>query len=106
MGWQPVLETLGSSAHTLMTAGTTYWIVAESSEPAGVDPVWVVAGNGRPYLMGNIDFNSSPNWQLGQTSAPTGALVSASPVPEPAVLALALMGLPAVALAARRRRRA
>ena len=91
VGWTPVLETLNSVLHPTLQAGTTYWIVAESSEPAFVDPVWVAAGNGPAYTMANIDFASGPAWQVGQTSGPPGALISATPVPEPAALGLALL---------------
>lgn len=103
IGWSPVLETLNSLTHPLLLAGTTYWIVAESNEPAFVDPVWVASGNGPQYTMGNIDFASGPNWQVGLTGGPPGAIVNASPVPEPAVLVLALLGLPLVLRRARRR---
>lgn len=94
IGWTPVLETLGSLTHPVLRAGTTYWIVAESSEPAFVDPVWVAAGNGPTYTMGNIDFQSGPDWQVGLTGGPPGAIVNATPVPEPGALVLGLLGLP------------
>ncbi len=105
-GWTPVLETLSSVTHPLLSAGTTYWIVAESDEPAFVDPVWVAAGNGPSYYMGNIDYQSSPNWQVGLTSGPPGAIITASPVPEPATLALGLLGVPLVLGIAMRRSKA
>jgi hypothetical protein len=103
VGWTPVLETLNSVTHPLLSAGTTYWIVAESSEPAFVDPVWVAAGNGPMYYMGNISFANSPAWQIGQTGGPPGAMVSATPVPEPAAWALGLLGVPLMLGAVRRR---
>ncbi len=103
VGWTPVLETLNSIAHPLLSAGTTYWIVAESNEPAMVDPIWVAAGNGPQYVMGNIDFQSGPNWQVGSTGGPPGVVITATPVPEPAALMLALLGVPMVLRVARRR---
>lgn len=106
VGWQPVMETLVSQTHTLLSAGRTYWIVAESTEPAFVDPVWTVASNGGSYYIGNIDFSSSPNWQVGLGGAAPGALVNATLVPEPASLALALLGAPLVVGLARRRAKA
>jgi hypothetical protein len=106
VGWTPVLETLESVTHPLLSAGQTYWIVAESSEPAFVDPVWVAAGNGPSYTVGFIDFQSSPNWQVGLTSGPPGIVINAAPVPEPATLALLLLGVPLVLGFAKRRPRA
>jgi len=103
IGWTPVLETLSSVLHPVLSAGTTYWIVAESNEPAFVDPVWVVAGNGPLYTMGNIDFQSSTAWQVGLTGGPPGVVITASAVPEPAALVLALLGVPLVLRVARRR---
>jgi len=103
IGWTPVLETLSSSSHPVLHAGTAYWIVAESNEPAFVDPVWVASGNGPSYYMGNIDFQSGPAWQVGLTNGPPGAVVSATPVPEPVALALALLGLPLVLRRVRRK---
>jgi hypothetical protein len=103
VGWTPVLETLNSITHPVLSAGTTYWIVAESSEPAFVDPVWVAAGNGPQYTMGNIDFQSGPHWQVGLTGGPPGAVITATAVPEPAALALGLLGLPLMLRLARRR---
>ena len=109
VGWTPVMETVSSTLHPLLAAGSTYWIVAQSNEAAGVDPVWVVGpGNGSSYTMGNIDFASSPNWQVGLTSGPPAALISATlaPVPEPGTLALGLVGLPLMLGLARRRAKA
>lgn len=105
VGWEPVLETMNSVLHPTLYAGTTYWIVAESSEAAFVDPVWVVAGNGPSYYVGNIDFASSSAWQVGLTGAAPGAIINATPVPEPETLALLLLGAPLVLGAARRRTR-
>jgi hypothetical protein len=103
VGWSPVLETLSSVTHPVLSAGTWYWIVAESSEPAFVDPIWVAAGNGPQYYMGNIDFQSGPAWQVGLTGGPPGVVITATPVPEPAALVLALLGLPLVVGMAKRR---
>jgi hypothetical protein len=106
VGWAPVLETLTSTSHPMLMAGTTYWIVAESNEPAQLNPVWVAAGNGPLYWTANIDFMSSPAWQVGQGSGPAGAIVTATPVPEPAVWLLAAMGMPFVLRLAQRHRSA
>lgn len=102
-GWTPVLETLSSVAHPVLSAGTTYWIVAESDEPALVDPVWAAAGNGPSYYMGNIDFQSGSGWQVGLTGGPPGVIVTASAVPEPATWMLGLLGAPLLLRMAARR---
>ena len=106
VGWTPLLETLDSVSHPLLHAGTTYWIVAESNEPALVDPVWVAAGNGPSYWMGNIDFQSGPAWQIGQSSGPPGVVINATAVPEPSVLLLGAVGVPLLLGVARRRAKA
>ncbi len=103
VGWAPVLETLNSTTNPLLSAGQTYWIVAESSEPAFVNPVWVVAGDGNSYYVGNIDFQSGPDWQVGLTGGPVGTVVTASPVPEPAAWMLGLVGAPLLLGAMKRR---
>jgi hypothetical protein len=102
-GWSPLLETMTSLSNPLLSSNTAYWIVAESSTAAGEDPIWVVAGNGPQYTMGTIDFASSPDWQVGLTGGAVGAIVNASPVPEPGALLLGLLGAPWVMAAARRR---
>jgi len=103
VGWTPVLETLTSVTHTLLQAGTTYWIVAESNEPLEVDPIWVIAGDGGTYTVGNIDFQSSPNWQVGTGASAPGIIINAAPVPEPGTLLLGAVGVPLLLGIARRR---
>lgn len=88
VGWQPVLETVYSSLNPVLSAGVTYWIVAESSEPAGLSPVWVVGDAGIETPFANIDFQSGPNWQGGTTTGAPGALVHGTLVPAPGTLAL------------------
>jgi len=106
VGWSPVLETLNSVLHPTLQAGTQYWIVAESTEEPFVDPVWVIASNGGTYTVGNIDFTSSPAWQIGPGTAAPGTIISATPVPEPSALLLAAVGAPLLLGVARRRARA
>lgn len=94
VGWVPELLTVTSGTHTVLNAGSTYWIVAESAEAGGEDPVWVVApGDGSSYYQGNIDFNSGSAWQIGASQAPLGAVVTATPVPEPGTAASLLTGM-------------
>lgn len=105
VGWVPALDTVTSVLHPVLSAGSTYWIVAESTEEFE-DPVWVIApGDGvNTYVMANNDFLSGSGWQVNwQSWTPGGTIVSATPVPEPAMLVLALLGLPLTLAAAKRR---
>lgn len=106
VGWDPVMETLNSATHPLLQAGAHYWIVAESNEPAFVNPVWVIASNGGTYTSGNIDFSASPAWQIAQGTAVPGTVVTATPVPEPSALLLGAVGLPLLLGVARHRAQA
>lgn len=103
VGWTPELETLTSASHSLLQAGTTYWIVAESTWGPGDNPIWVVGGNGETYTVGNIEFQFNPYWQVGQTGGAPGLILNATPVPEPGTLLLALLGAPVLLGIARRR---
>ncbi len=101
IGWDPMLETATSSLHPLLVAGTQYWLVAESNEIGGLDPVWVWGDSPDPVVSGNDDF-FNPGWQSGVTqgSAP-GTIIHASPVPEPATICL--LTLAGMAVSRRRR---
>lgn len=105
-GWEPALETLESASHTLLHAGTTYWIVAQSAEQPYYNPVWVIGGNDTSYTVGNIVFESGPDWQVGQTGGAPGLIINATPVPEPSVLLLGVVGAPLLLGATRRRAKA
>ncbi len=79
VGWDPVLERRRPKQRTVLEARKTYWLVAESSEAAGENPVWVWGSNDVPVPFALIDFASSPEWQEGTAigSAP-GAIVRAT----------------------------
>lgn len=104
VGWNPVLDIAESTLHPILEAGKTYWIVAESSEEALVDPVWVWANYWEGAPSGNIDWMNNPGvWQTGVTYGSTpGTLVEGTLVPNVGTLSLA--GFAGLAAARRRRR--
>lgn len=42
-GFNPELFPLDSKNHPALLAGVSYWVVAESPAPPGLDPVWALA---------------------------------------------------------------
>jgi len=102
VGWFPVLDVATSVLNPVLSAGITYWVVAESDEEAFVDPVWVWGSSWDGYYSGNNDFQSGNGWLGGVTygSAP-GTVINATPVPTPGALGLACIA----GLGAMRRRR-
>lgn len=102
VGWTPVLETVNSVLHPTLSAGVQYFIVAESTEPAGYDPCWVQGNNEDPFVVA-IDNEFNPNgWESGlQYGSAPGTVINATPVPVPG--AMAMFGI-AGAGAMRRRR--
>jgi hypothetical protein len=100
VGWLPVLDQANSVQHPLLTAGSVYWIVAESTEPAGLDPLWAQAGNSVQYYSG-VNNSLNPNgWEdgVGYSFGSTPAtVIQATAIPEPATLGvLALFGIGAL----------
>ena len=74
VGWDPVLEIIDSVSRPLLTAGTNYWVVAKSSSPPGVDPVWVIADNFNGFMSASV-FGSPDEWQCGGDGAVAGAVI-------------------------------
>ena len=105
VGGNPALETVNSILHPILNAGTTYWIVAVSSEPGLVNPVWVATNAGASYTMANLTYQTSSDWQVSLTGGPPGVIVDATlaPVPEPSTWALALLGIPFLLWTAKRK---
>lgn len=101
-GWNPMLETVDSVLNPVLSAGTTYWIVAESDEPALFNPVWVASSQAEP-VWHSIQNAMNPDgaWISGWGQGVPGLVVNGTVVPAPS--AFALLGL-GVAAAARRRR--
>jgi PEP-CTERM motif len=100
VGWTPVLDQANSVAHPLLTAGTWYWLVAESTEPPGLDPLWTQAGNSVQYY--SAINNNNAGWIGGYSFGSTPAtIIEATAVPEPATLGM----LAVVSIGALRRRR-
>lgn len=96
VGWTPVLDQVDSVVKPLLHAGTWYWLVADSNEPGGLDPLWVFAGNDVQYYSA-IRNSANPNgeWQGGYSFGSTpGTVVEGTPVPEPTMIGtLALVGI-------------
>ncbi|CAN5461877.1 hypothetical protein BH09PLA1_BH09PLA1_28380 [soil metagenome] len=104
VGWTPVLDQVDSIVKPLLHAGTWYWLIADSNEPGGMDPLWVQAGNDVAYYSAiRNTFNPNGEWQGGYSFGSTpGTVIEATPVPEPAAIGtLALLGIGSL-----RRRRA
>lgn len=102
VGWNPVLDSVESLLNPVLTAGTTYWVVAESDSPPYVDAVWVASGQDEPvwHSVQNV-LNPDGAWISGYTQGAPGLVVSGSVVPAPG--AAAFFGVAGL-LGARRRR--
>jgi hypothetical protein len=101
-GWSPVLDSMDSLLNPILAAGTTYWIVAESDEPAGANPVWVASQQDEPvwHSVRNA-LNPDGAWISGWGQGVPGLVVSGSVVPAPGVGVLLAIG---AGLGLRRRR--
>lgn len=101
-GWSPVLDSMDSVLNPVLSAGTTYWIVAESDEPGGFNPVWVASQQADPvwHSIRNA-FNPDGAWISGWGQGVPGMVILGAPVPSPGVGALLAVG----GLAGLRRRR-
>ncbi len=101
-GWLPVLDSMTSVLNPLLSAGVTYWIVAESDEPAFFNPVWVASQQDEPVWHSiRNSFNPDGAWISGWGQGVPGLVVSGSVVPAPGAAGLLAVG----ALAGLRRRR-
>ncbi len=101
VGWTPVLEQLNSTLHPVLTPGTQYWVVAESAEPGGSDPLWTWGSSWDPQVVGINNIYNPEGWVSGeQSGSAPGVVISGTVVPAPA--AAAALGM---VLCARRRRR-
>lgn len=102
IGWSPILETQTSVLNPLLQAGQTYWIVLESDSPPFVDAIWVASGQDFPVLHSIINAaNPTDDWYSGYTQGAPGMVITGTPVPAPA--ALALLGLGGLVGTRRRR---
>lgn len=102
IGWSPVLDSLVSALNPVLSAGQTYWIVAESAEPPGGNPVWVAGAQDEP-VWHSVQNAMNPNgeWISGWGNGVPAMVVSGTVVPAPGALACLAFGLTA---GARRRR--
>lgn len=78
VGWNPVLETVVSTLRPRLCSGRNYWIVAESNVPAGVNGVWVMAGESTGFAA-NTDQGQT-NWQPGGMGAVPATRVFGTPI--------------------------
>ncbi len=76
-GWSPVLESVNSVSHPLLSAGVKYWVVLESVAPCGEDPVWNWATGASGYTS---NTSGSSVWQPGGMGAVAATIVEGSPV--------------------------
>ncbi|MEM9374428.1 MAG: choice-of-anchor R domain-containing protein [Planctomycetota bacterium] len=92
IGWDPLLETVDSVLNPLLSAGTTYWVVAESDSQAFVNAVWVASAQDQPVWSSvqNV-FNPGGDWISGDTQGAPGLTVSGTVVPGPGVASLLCM---------------
>jgi hypothetical protein len=92
-GWSPVLDSMDSVLNPILAAGTTYWIVAESDEPGGANPVWVASQQAEPvwHSIRNA-FNPDGAWISGWGQGVPGMVVSGAVVPAPGAGALLILG--------------
>ena len=67
VGWTPVLVDFASVAHPTLAAGQKYWVVAESTVAAQVNPIWVWSSSGNEFT-GTNSGGSTP-WQTGSGAA-------------------------------------
>lgn len=102
VGWSPVLDEVTSLINPVLQAGVTYWIVAESDGPAGLNPVWVASQQSEPvwHSVQNA-LNPGGAWLSGYSNGAPGLVVSGRAVPAPGAAAVLAMG---GLLVARRRR--
>lgn len=89
VGWSPILETVDSALHPVLSAGVTYWIVAESDSPAFVDAIWVASSQDTP-VWNAVQNSANPNgeWIAGYGQGVPGLVISGHAVPAPGVGAL------------------
>ena len=73
VGWNPVLEVMGSVEHPLLESGSHYWIVCESFATCGIDGVWNFAGIGSGFMA----YGSGPGlgWQPGGTGGVAATII-------------------------------
>lgn len=93
IGWNPILETVESLLNPVLSAGTTYWVVAESDSPAFVDAVWVASSQVDP-VWNSIQNSANPNgeWISGYGHGAPGLVVTGNAVPAPSAIALLALG--------------
>ena len=75
-GWNPQIEIFDSATHPVLNAGQNYWLVAESSLEAFVNPIWVWSSEGTEFTATNQ--GPATPWQSGSGAA-IGIRVNGTP---------------------------
>lgn len=78
-GWTPVQQFFVSPHGPRLLAGHRYWVVAESTSPAFVDPVWVMSGRGR--MVNTTTMNGQ--WQVPGKGAALTLRIDVQPLTTP-----------------------
>jgi hypothetical protein len=73
IGWDPQLDTATASGDTVLNAGQSYWIVAESDYGPAENPVWNWATGVTGYIS-TTRFDTG-EWQPGGEGATVGIIV-------------------------------
>ena len=77
-GWTPVQDIVTSVSHPALAAGTQYWIVAESTEDAFVNPVWLSCDGEGSHPVAFNDHSTGWQGAVQQGGFP-GIIVNSTP---------------------------
>ena len=97
--FNPLIQTVSGWGSTLLTAGQTYWLVAEAATP--VDQLYLHRTD--PEAAGQRAFFNGSEWQVTSNVVPA-ARITVSPIPLPASGVLLILGLGGLGALGRRRR--
>jgi hypothetical protein len=78
-GWNPVQQTVTSTLHPQLRAGTKYWFVLRSEASGGSSPVWNFASTGQGYTC--LTLPDGTTWQASGLGAGLCMGVTGTPSP-------------------------